>query len=69
MLCCTHNLAYARKPILACVMPLPKNPKFLFVCFVPAFTCLFCLALFYIYVLGPIGSLLPLSHACLLSHA
>jgi len=42
----THNLAYAHKTVLACEMPLPRNPKFLFVCFVSTFTCLFCLPLF-----------------------
>ena len=62
-----HNLVCARRPVLACMMPLPKNPKFLFVCFVSSFTCLLCLTSFS-HVLGSIGFCLPLSHACLLSH-
>ena len=40
------------------VISLSKNPKFLFVCFVFAFICLFCLA-FFSHVLGTISSCSP----------
>ena len=42
----THDLAYAhklnscvRRPVLACVKPLPKIPKFLFVLFLLSHVC------------------------------
>ena len=41
-----HDVAYARRlnscvrrPILSCVMPLPRNPNFLFVLFLHSHVC------------------------------
>ena len=68
----THNLACAckldcvRRPILACVCHcLETLIFFLFVCFIPAFTCLFCLIFFFSYVLVSISLYASASHVYL----
>ena len=61
----THGLAYARRlnscirrPVLACMMPLPRNPNFCL--FVSTFTCVFYVALF-LNVSSPITICLPIN--------